>query len=135
MRARPVLASVLLLAGCRGPAFTVEPLEDVRRAVASGEAVLIDVREPSEWEAGHLRAARSLPVTRLEAMPSFAAELPRDRPIYTHCMVGVRARAAARILIDLGHDARPLRQGYVELVRGGFEAAPRVTGRFPPGRP
>lgn len=47
-----------------------------------GEIVVIDVRPVSEFEAGHLPYARSMPLEELEQR---LAELPRDKAIVAYC--------------------------------------------------
>lgn len=130
MRLPVMAASLVLVVSCARPHFSTEAVDRVKRAVRNGEALLVDVREAHEWDAGHLLDARSLPLSSLTAKNAAMSSLPRGKPIYTHCMVGVRARKAAAILRRLGYDARPLKQGYVELAGAGFEQAPR-TGSPP----
>ena len=50
-------------------------------------------------------------------------QIPKDKIVYTHCVKGVRALAAANILEKLGYNVRPLRAGYEELANAGFEKA------------
>lgn len=67
--------------------------------------ILIDVRPESEFAAGHLPGARSLPLDLLEARLD---ELPRDRPIVAYCRgpYCTWSADAARRLRELGFDAR-----------------------------
>jgi rhodanese-related sulfurtransferase len=97
---------------------TAELLARVRQEVAAGRAVLVDVREPGEWDAGHVAGAIPAPLSRIAD-----AKLPQDRPLYLYCGAGIRARMAARTLRERGHDARPLSAGYGKLVRHGFPTA------------
>ena len=55
---------------------------DLQKLLASGEVVIIDVRHPEQYAAGHIKGARSIPVPDMEAR---ASELPRDRMIVTYC--------------------------------------------------
>jgi len=114
------LAGVVLLACRPRVPYSEVNLDEVRRSVASGAAALVDVRETHEWDAGHLLAARSIPLSRLETDASIAKTIPRGMPVYLHCAAGPRARRAAAILAPLGIDARPLAQGYVVLANAGF---------------
>jgi rhodanese-related sulfurtransferase len=101
-----------------------EPLEAVRTAVEKKEALLVDVREAPEWEAGRLRDARLLALSALKT--ASAEEVAKALPkgvVYLHCRSGARALTAARILKDLGYDARPLKPGFEELRRAGFAEA------------
>jgi rhodanese-related sulfurtransferase len=120
-RAFALAALVSLAAGAL--TARAEDLASVRKLVESGKATLVDVRELKEWDEGHLRDAKSLPLSALTADPSKAKELPKGKPVYTHCVRGVRARKAAEILKKEGLDARPLDEGYKELKEAGFADA------------
>jgi rhodanese-related sulfurtransferase len=104
---------------------TKDSLETVQQAVADQKAVLVDVREPEEWNEGHLSGARSLPLSVLEkgVKPDAIANLlPKTKIIYVHCLAGGRCLEAADILAPLGYDVRPLKPGYKALVSAGFPA-------------
>ncbi|MDP8950850.1 MAG: rhodanese-like domain-containing protein [Actinomycetota bacterium] len=77
--------------------------EAVRDALESGEDVIIlDVREPEEWEEGHIKGAKHLPRGLLELKA--ADELPdTDARIITHCASGGRGALAARTLGEMGY--------------------------------
>lgn len=65
------------------------------------DAVVIDVRTPSEYLAGHIPEARLIPVDELEYR---ASEVPRDaETIFVVCQGGGRSAAACEILSNLGH--------------------------------
>jgi hydroxyacylglutathione hydrolase len=68
---------------------------------APPNAVLIDVREPEEYERGHVKGALSVPQADLATR---LGELPRDRPIITICAVGLRSRRSAQFLRQQGFD-------------------------------
>jgi NADPH-dependent 2,4-dienoyl-CoA reductase/sulfur reductase-like enzyme/rhodanese-related sulfurtransferase len=61
--------------------------------------VLLDVREPSEFEAGHLEGALNIPLNSLRERLD---ELPRDGRIVVYCGVGLRAYLGCRILMQNG---------------------------------
>ena len=85
---------------------------DVAAALPHDDAVLIDVREPWEWHAGHARGARHIPLADL---PASLDSLPRSAPVYLICATGRRSHNAAAFLRQSGF-ARPIN------VRGGTEA-------------
>lgn len=98
----------------------------VKAAVATKKAVLVDVREPKEWDAGHLKDAASLPLSQLKAgVPAddLKKTLPKGTIVYLHCKSGGRCLVAAEMLQKLGYDARPLESGYEDLLKSGFEKA------------
>ncbi len=128
-----LLLAAILAAASGGAAVaaghTKDSLPDVQQAVATGQAVIVDVREPEEWAAGHLAGARLVPLSALEegVDPARLAQvLPKDKIIYCHCLAGGRCLDAAGILIPLGYDVRPLKPGYPQLIQAGF---PAVVGK------
>ena len=71
--------------------------------------LVLDVRTPEEFAAGHIRNAVNVPVDELR---SRLAELPKGRPIVAYCQVGQRGYLATRILRQSGKDAVNLSGGY-----------------------
>lgn len=105
---------------------TKDSLEQVKKALADKKAVLIDVREQKEWDKGHLKDARLVPLSTLkgDALPKDLANLlPKDKIVYAHCAAGVRCVTAAEILRKAGYDVRPLKDGYNSLLKEGFPKA------------
>lgn len=105
---------------------TTDSLDTVKKNVAGGKAVLVDVREAGEWKDGHLKSAKLLPLSDLKTgVPADALKktLPPGKIVYLHCASGGRCKTAADILKKQGYDARPLKDGYNKLVEGGFEKA------------
>ena len=85
---------------------------DVAGLMASQGAVIIDVRNPDEWDRGHIPGARLLPLASLHTR---LAEIPRDRPVILHCQRGSRSAVAAATLDAFGYDD-------VHALEGGFAA-------------
>jgi rhodanese-related sulfurtransferase len=75
------------------------------------KAQLIDVREPNEYEGGHILGARNIPLTQLKTR---LTELRKDKPIYLYCQNSMRSGKAAQIL---------RRKGYQDIysLKGGFK--------------
>ena len=69
--------------------------EDVANALDSGAAVVLDVRNRSEWEAGHLPGAQHIPLATLSDRLD---EVPRERPVIVQCQTGSRSAIAAALL-------------------------------------
>ncbi|MFF9349440.1 rhodanese-like domain-containing protein [Streptomyces sp. NPDC014734] len=86
----------------RGPG-RVGPVE-ADRLTADGTAVLLDVREASEWHAGHAPGAVHLPLSRLVDGASLPGRA-EDRPVVVICRSGNRSRRAARVLAERGVQA------------------------------
>ena len=129
--ARAVLMGLLLAAagGTARAEHTKDSLDTVKKAVAEKKAILVDVREEEEWQAGHIAGARLVPLSALEkgiTPEELARTLPKDTILYCHCLAGGRCLEAAKILAPLGYDVRPLKPGYPDLVKAGF---PSVKGK------
>jgi rhodanese-related sulfurtransferase len=75
--------------------------DDGHRMVEEG-AMLLDVREADEWDAGHAPAAAWIPMGELSGR---ADELPRDRAIVAICRSGSRSRVVAEALRGAGYEA------------------------------
>jgi len=87
--------------------------DELVKRLASGDAVLIDVRPEEEFAAGHIEGARSVPLEELERR---LAELPTDREVVAYCRGPFCAYAheAVRKLRTAGRDARRLEDGWPE---------------------
>lgn len=102
-----------------GPVMA-DQIGELKTALAKQEAQLVDVREFSEWNAGHIAGAVLLPLSELERAKTVPATVAKDKPVYLYCRSGRRSAIAAGILKKQGYDARSLKAGYEELVRQGF---------------
>ncbi len=119
------VALVASLAFARAADHTKDTSDEVKKALKGGKAVLIDVREKDEWDDGHLKVAKLLPLSTLKGAKAedVAKVAPKDAIVYLHCGSGVRSLKAADELKKLGYDVRPLKPGYKDLLQAGFEPA------------
>ena len=108
--------------------FTKDTLAVVKKNLADGKAVLVDVRSVQEWKRGHIEGSIFLPVDSLRKKPDpkmLAQKLPKNKNtiLYTFCVVGMRAKTAAIKLEQQGYTVRALKPGYDELIEAGFKKA------------
>lgn len=105
---------------------TKDSLETVIKNVESEKAILVDVRDKSEWDEGHVDGAIALPL-RVLSENADAEELkkllPKDKILYTYCVAGKRSLKAAGILEGLGFEVHALKPGYDQLIDSGFKKA------------
>ncbi len=133
-----VLLTLIIHAACAAePANTADSLSTVGDNLNKKKAVLVDVREESEWKQGFITGSVHVPLSMLtaavadkqkevndEAMKglgeAMSQMLPKKTIVYTYCASGVRSVEAAKILGALGYEVRPLKPGFKDLAAAGF---------------
>ncbi len=94
--------------------------------------LLIDVRQASEYESGHVPGAWHI---NGGSLPDRLAELPRDRPIATICAAGFRASIAASLLRTSGfEDVSWVAQGFPAWRAAGYPVEVGAANGRGPGR-
>ena len=114
--------------------ITSEPLtpSGVSELAASEEIELIDVREPHEFEAGHIAGARNI---ELNALSERAGEIDRARKVVFYCRTGSRSGMATEAFAQAGYDAHNMEGGLVEWVEAELPLEPAggsVAESLPP---
>ena len=96
-----------------------ESRESLLVKARSGEIVVIDVRPESEYEAGHLPFARSMPLGELERR---LAELPLGKEVVAYCRgpFCVMSDEAVELLRRRGFSAHKITDGVTEWQAGGL---------------
>lgn len=67
----------------------------------TGEAVLIDVRIPEEYQEGHIPGSINIPLQQMEQAETVVKD--KNKKLYVYCRSGSRSRQAAGILKEMGH--------------------------------
>jgi rhodanese-related sulfurtransferase len=80
------------------PSVVVAELDDDLLA----EAFVLDVREPDEWDRGHIEGAVHIPLGQLQDR---VGEVPLDQKVLCVCAVGGRSGMATQFLNQLGREA------------------------------
>ena len=92
------LACVLTLAVAwlEAAEHTKDTLATIKQNIEDEKAVLVDVREKKEWDAGHIEGAIFLPLSAVQdgLSKDELKSLPKDKVLYVHCVVGKRALTA-----------------------------------------
>ncbi|WP_181350086.1 rhodanese-like domain-containing protein [Thalassobacillus sp. CUG 92003] len=81
------------------------------------KAQLIDIREPKEFQGGHILGARNIPLSQ---MRNRLMEIRKDQPIYLYCQNGARSGRAAMLLNKKGYQD-------IYQLKGGFK---KWTGKI-----
>lgn len=93
--------------------------DELVRRVRNGKVVVLDVRPPTEYAAGHIPGAVSVPLDQLEHR---LADIPADVEIVAYCRGAycVMAYDAVDRLTAAGHTARRLHEGMLEWRLAGL---------------
>jgi rhodanese-related sulfurtransferase/DNA-binding transcriptional ArsR family regulator len=99
--------------------------QELNALLKSGEALVIDVRPPEEYEAGHIPGAINVP---LETLPRRLADFPRRKEVVAYCRgpYCMLAVEAVKRLRNRGYRARRLEDGFPEWKA---EGRPVVVGK------
>ncbi|HEY0159396.1 MAG TPA: molybdopterin-synthase adenylyltransferase MoeB [Thermoanaerobaculia bacterium] len=78
----------------------ITPAEVQEKLSSGADVVLIDVREPNEWTAGHIGQAQHIPLAQV---PQRLADIPKDRDVVMICRSGGRSGRAQEYLLQNGY--------------------------------
>ena len=142
------ILGAIALTGCRGPAPAVASpdarLERAAQAVARGETlvqpqefarwviagrrdfVLVDLRPPAAFDAGHIDGAQNLRLPELVTPPT-GASISADRPLVVYAADAGETAASAALLQAAGRNARALAGGYDAWTREVLHVARAAT--------
>lgn len=108
---------------CKARIQQISAPESVQLQASDATTLFIDVREPNEWNLGHIPAAVHIPRGILESNIEAAAQ--RDQRIVLYCASGNRSAFAAETLQQMGYrDVASMAGGF----RGWVEAGGDVEG-------
>jgi phage shock protein E len=112
------LVLILNLGSCASSAtYRSVAVAELRSAQLS-KAIILDVRQPEEYAAGHVAGARLLPLGELGAR---ADEIPNDQPVFVICHSGNRSKQASELLASKGKlDIRNVLGGMIAWQQAGY---------------
>lgn len=82
-------------------AISAHEFADLYKQGKLDESYIMDVREPYEWEAGHLKKANHMP---MNTVPERLVELKREQTIFVMCAHGVRSWHVTQFLLNQGFE-------------------------------
>ena len=100
------------------PEYTPNEVADL---LQRGEIELIDVREPSEREAGHIAPSRHVALAELSAQ---AETISREQQVVFYCRSGSRSAMATQVFSQAGWDAHNMAGGLLEWQAAGLPLEP-----------
>jgi rhodanese-related sulfurtransferase len=103
---------------------TLSPSAAHRYLRTHPSAVLLDIRRPSEYAAGHIAGARNMNFYD-EHFADSLSTLPRRTPVLVYCATGRRSASALHVLDSLGfRTAYHIRGGIVAWKKSDFAVVP-----------
>ena len=101
-------------------------VDEAKCKLDAGEVLLVDVREPGEWGAGHVVGATHIPLGSITAR---ASALPKDRDILLICRTGNRSAMAQMRLAQAGFtNITNVEGGMTAWAERGYPIATREGG-------
>jgi molybdopterin/thiamine biosynthesis adenylyltransferase/rhodanese-related sulfurtransferase len=110
-----------LLARVRSEIDEISTIDAHERLRSSSAPLFVDVREPDEWDEGHIPGAVHVSRGRLESR--IEGLIPdKSRPLVLYCSVGARSAFATKMLLEMGYeDVVNLDGGFADWKRNGFD--------------
>jgi rhodanese-related sulfurtransferase len=112
-----VQAALVAEHGISGNGVIAESIIEER---ARNGVVILDVRTLEEWNEGHVKGAKHVPIDELRGHVMVLAEETAGKAIFVHCKGGYRGHLALRILKEHGFQVCSVKtggrgEGYVRL--------------------
>jgi rhodanese-related sulfurtransferase len=104
-----------------GSGIQIDPERVAEWLASEPELQFVDVREPHEREAGHIKTTRHIELVKLSAA---AESFDRDRPVVFYCRVGARSTMAAQAFRASGFEAFSMQGGLVRWAQEGRPLSP-----------
>ena len=81
--------------------YTIASVEGLKNLLKDSQTVLVDVREPSEYQVGYIPNAINIP---LRTLAQSLDRIPHDRPVMIYCASGYRSAMGVMTLHLLGYE-------------------------------
>lgn len=98
---------LLLLTGCSGGtsdgSYEQITQEAAKEMMDTQEVIVLDVREQSEYDSGHITGAVLLPVGSIDEETAAAVIPEKDSTVLVYCRSGNRSKTASSTLAGLGY--------------------------------
>ncbi len=116
-----VVLVMLGIASCRAAQpYDLTPQQFKERIANDSNAVVLDVRTPEEYQAGHLQNAVNLDYNNPETFTMGCESLEPSKTYYVYCRSGRRSDAACRQLQTYGLNVYNMCGGMQEWTKCGY---------------
>lgn len=93
------------------PTFTSVSVEEFAKCIEGENVVILDVRTPTEFNAGHIENAINIDYYKNDFEEQAVSTLPKDKTIAIYCRSGNRSKKAGEILFNNGYTVVELNSG------------------------
>ena len=109
-----ILLTICALVACQpnGAMYQSVDVATFAEIIQDSNVVLLDVRTPSEYQAGHIPGAILIDVTQADFLPKCKQQLPIDKTIALYCRSGNRSKKAAQLLSQENYKVVELNTGF-----------------------
>ncbi|WP_404308731.1 MBL fold metallo-hydrolase [Neorhodopirellula lusitana] len=102
-------------------------VHDVNKTFPTESMTLLDVRQPPEWDMGHIQDAQYL---FLPEIPQRLSEIDKSKPVIVYCGNGYRASVGTSVLRANGFDARAVPGSWDAWTAAGYDRVkPKKAGK------
>lgn len=99
-------------------------VDEAKQLIEEGKVRVVDVRNPDEWEAGHIPQAIHVPLPKVVNSPEDSLPGDRDQPQLFVCAVGERSAVACEVAAMLGYkELYNLQGGTTAWIKSGNPVA------------
>ena len=99
------------------PIPQTSPVEVKKKIAQNPKPIILDVRQPVEYQHGHIQGSKLIPLNEL---PEKIKQLPRNREIICVCQSGSRSHSATRYLVSAGFTAVDMKGGMDLWLQSGL---------------
>jgi rhodanese-related sulfurtransferase len=109
------------------PSISPDEVREYMKGKRPDEYILLDVRQPMEYEQGHLPGSRLLPISELSGR---LGELDSAKTIIVYCRSGGRSRSATSLLMGANFKKVLNMEGGITRYHGSISSGPPDAGMF-----
>ena len=128
-----ILLSMTAILAAQTPNLSAEQF---RKLISDPDVVLVDVRTPDEFAAGHIRGTDfNIDMQESDFLAKAQKQLPKDKEIAVYCRSGRRSRQAAEVLVRAGYKVANLDAGFLAWTEKLDWGVVNVSSAFLRARP
>lgn len=126
MKVTKVVFLALTCTSCMSGFQSLTP-DQYQTAMQRPGVVMVDVRTPEEYAAGHIPGAYNINLQQPHFSKTVRRQLDKQQPVLLNCKGGVRSKKAAKKLARRGYKVSELDKGFAEWQKQGKPVTTQPT--------